>query len=204
LTSACEKASPMLFVQVYEVAMKKNSQIAILGWGSLLCDPRPSFDKWHDPWKYDGPQLRLEFCKKSVKTRKGALTLAIDETYGAPCTVAYAITRRKSLGAAVTDLRKREGMKGEQLIGRIDVAKTIAGESEPSTTIRAWARGHQLDFVVWTALTRDLEPFSVQHAVNYIQGLSGEGKSLAAEYIWRAPPFIQTPVRSALQVPPWF
>ncbi|MBS1999241.1 MAG: hypothetical protein JSS86_23100 [Cyanobacteria bacterium SZAS LIN-2] len=101
-------------------------------------------------------------------------------------------------------MRKRECMNGEQLIGRIDVAKTIANELEPSATIRAWAREHQLDFVVWTGLARDLEPFSVQHAVSYIQGLSVEGKSLAAEYIWRAPRFIQTPVRSALQVAPWF
>ena len=36
-------------------------QIAILGWGSLLWEERPEFDKRHDGWRCDGPSLKLDF-----------------------------------------------------------------------------------------------------------------------------------------------
>jgi hypothetical protein len=48
------------------------------------------------------------------------------------------------------------------------------------------------------------KPFSVVAAIAYIKGLSPEGKAKAAEYVWRAPDFVQTPVRAVLQQEPWF
>jgi hypothetical protein len=47
--------------------------------------------------------------------------------------------------------------------------------------------------------------FSVDAALRYIQrSLDLEGKSKAAEYVWRAPDFVTTPLRAALQMAPWF
>jgi len=57
-------------------------KIAILGWGSLLWEPSAEFEKWIElPWKNDGPKLKIEFSRISG-SRKGALTLVIDEVNG--------------------------------------------------------------------------------------------------------------------------
>lgn len=80
----------------------KNHQIAILGWGSLLWDEENNrhFDRLHGPWMLDGPDLQLEFSRKS-QTRSGALTLVIDSKHGAASTVAYAISTRAEPQAAI-------------------------------------------------------------------------------------------------------
>lgn len=66
-----------------------------------------------------------------------------------------------------------------------------------------------LDAVVWTELTSNFEkkvnrPFNVLAAVAYLKELPANGKAKAAEYVWRAPDFVRTPLRSVLQVEPWF
>ena len=53
-------------------------RISILGWGSLIWESRPAFDDLHGAWHPDGPTLKLEFSRVSLKTRLGALTLVID------------------------------------------------------------------------------------------------------------------------------
>jgi hypothetical protein len=75
--------------------------------------------------------------------------------------------------------------------------------------IPAWARARKLDVVIWTALRSNFEkkvkqPFSVPEAVGYVQRLAPAAKVKAAEYIWRAPDFVRTPLRTALQQEPWF
>ncbi len=66
-----------------------------------------------------------------------------------------------------------------------------------------------IDVVVWTALKTNFQqktkqPFSVAAVVAYVKALESEAKVKAAEYIWRAPTFVRTTVRSALQTEPWF
>jgi hypothetical protein len=51
--------------------------IGILGWGSLLREGGLDFDRWHGPWEYDGPTLKLEFSRVSENCLK-ALTLVIE------------------------------------------------------------------------------------------------------------------------------
>ena len=75
--------------------------------------------------------------------------------------------------------------------------------------ILAWARLKKLDAVVWTALKSNFmekreKPFSVAAAVSYLKDLGPDRKSKAAEYVWRAPDFVKTPLRTALQKEPWF
>ncbi len=72
-----------------------------------------------------------------------------------------------------------------------------------------WAEARRLDAVVWTALESNFEkevkrPFSVDAALAYLKGLSPEAKVRAAEYVWRAPVFVRTALRTALEREPWF
>jgi hypothetical protein len=111
------------------------------------------------------------------------------------------------LDDAVCDLRAREGTVIGN-IGRIDVSLCRLGD-QPENPIIVWARLKKLDGVVWTALKSNFEEkrkhlFSVAAAVSYLKTLGPEGKAKAAEYIWRAPMFVKTDLRSALQREPWF
>jgi hypothetical protein len=188
---------------------EEEMRIAILGWGSLLWEGGAEFDKWHDPWEYDGPTLKLEFSRIS-DSRLGALTLVIDEDHGTPTCVAYCLSKRANLDDAVCDLRSREDTTAEK-IGRLVVTPKVAvsTESEPESRILAWARQKRIDRVVWTALKTNFEEktrkqFSVAAVVAYVKALDPGGKTKAAEYVWRAPTFVKTGVRSALQKEPWF
>ena len=191
-------------------------KIAVLGWGSLLWDDRPEFQSFNDrlaDWKDDGPKLRLEFARVS-KSRDNALTLVlVDEPAGAACTVAHTLIDRKLLEDAVCDVRCREGAN------LADIGYCVMSNPDefrgrtPSVVeaIRAWAAAKKLDAVVWTDLrsnfadkSKPKAAFSVPAALAHIEQLDPKGKSKAAEYIWRAPTFVQTPLRAALQAAPWF
>ena len=186
-------------------------KIAILGWGSLLWDKENSieFDKWHDPWVFDGPVLKVEFSRIS-KSRLGALTLVIDEAHGSSVEVAWCFGKRACVEDAVCDLRYREGTTVAN-IGRLDLtlSKGHSNNDIAENAILKWARLKKLDAVVWTALKSNFtektgQPFSVAAAVSYLKNLPPEGKSKAAEYVWRAPACVKTPLRLALQKEPWF
>jgi hypothetical protein len=179
-------------------------RIAILGWGSLLWEGGVEFDEWHGKWQEDGPVLKIEFSRIS-KSRLGALTLVIDDQHGAPTAVAWCLSKRKTIEDAICDLRCREGTTVEN-IGHISIqiqARPTDGPPETDPMI-AWAKERKLDAVVWTALKSNFTDFSKDAAIAYLQTLDGAAKAKAAEYAWRAPDFVRTPLRSALQQEPWF
>lgn len=188
---------------------EQRLRIALLGWGSLLWEGGPDFDRWHDPWQYDGPTLKLEFSRISKK-RLQALTLVIDTEHGVETAVAWCLSKRGTLADAMCDLRTREGTT----LDNIGQAAITPGTGQancglPEGAIAAWARAKNLDAVIWTALKSNFhekttQPFSVGAVLTYIKALTPEGKVKAAEYIWRAPEFVKTPVRAALQREPWF
>ncbi|MDT8342734.1 MAG: hypothetical protein RQ751_14585, partial [Longimicrobiales bacterium] len=75
--------------------------------------------------------------------------------------------------------------------------------------IGGWGRAKGLEAVVWTSLPSNFQSkkgnsFSVERAIAHLQGLSRTARVKSAEYIWRAPLFVQTPLRAALEVEPWF
>lgn len=189
--------------------MDPNDRIAILGWGSLIWDPRPDFDRWHREWKPDGPELPIEFSRVS-ESRDGALTLVIDAEHGSSIQVAWCLSKRRRLVDAVGDLRCREGTTDSN-IGRVSVpvGQDDAELESIEGRIIAWARENEVSSVVWTTLATNFmqktrNPFSVARAIAHLQGLDSRGKAKAAEYVWRAPSFVQTPLRDALEVGPWF
>ena len=185
-------------------------RIAILGWGSLLWEGGEEFDRWHDRWKDDGPSLKLEFSRIS-ESRLGALTLVIEPEHGSPTTVAWCLTKRNNSEDAICDLRCREGTTLNH-IGRVFLDGGEGGQSheqESREAIANWAKPKRLDVVVWTDLQSNFQkkknkPFSVQEGLEYLKTLPPEGKVKAAEYVWRAPDFVQTPLRMVLQQEPWF
>ena len=183
-------------------------RIAILGWGSLIWEKRPEFDKWHEDWLPDGPMLKLEFSRIS-ESRADALTLVIDDKHGELCCVDYALSKRRTPDDAICDLRCREGTILRH-IGYHFADGSRSGEPAVPDRIRTWAKDKKLDVVVWTGLSSNFQqkergkPFSVREALSYLKALSPEGMVKAAEYVWRAPEFIHTPLRRALEVEPWF
>jgi hypothetical protein len=184
-------------------------KVAILGWGSLLWEGGPEFDRWHTEWMLDGPTLKLEFSRISKK-RLGALTLVIDDEHGMSNIVAWCFSKRTNLQDALCDLRAREGTTLDK-IGQLVLSpqtKKPAAAHQPEP-IEVWARARKLDAVVWTALKSDFKEktthaFSVPAATAYLQSLPADAKAKAAEYIWRAPDLVKTPLRAAMLVPPWF
>lgn len=184
-------------------------RIAILGWGSLLWEGAAEFDRWHEQWDYDGPTLKIEFSRIS-ETRLGALTLVIDEDHGSPTTVAWCLSKRQNPEDTICDLRCREGTTIKN-IGRIFVASYVEcfDRNNEEHAIAAWAKEKQIDVVAWTSLKSNFKEkakrtFSVEEVISYVKTLDSEGKVKAAEYVWKAPNFVQTPVRAALQREPWF
>jgi hypothetical protein len=178
------------------------ADIAILGWGSLLWDTRPKFSafmKHCGPWLRGGPSLPLEFSRIS-KSRGGALTLVIDADNGTETIVSHCVSTRKRSSDVIEDLRVREGPTRKEWIGSL---RTPFEKARYFHAIHAWALSHGFDDVVWTDLPPNFcafrQPFSVEAAVAYVEGLDAGGKAMAREYLKRAPGFVQTPVRHALQ-----
>ena len=188
-------------------------KIAILGWGSLLWDERAEFDAQHEKWQCDGPYLKLEFSRVS-ETRSGALTLVLDYKNGEPCQVAYALSKRKEPDDAICDLRCREGTILKHIgFYFADGSRKQSREPEALKAVEGWAANKRIDTVIWTDLPSNFEaeskckkPFTIDAALCHIQALDLDtvGKAKAAEYVWRAPNFINTPLRKALQSQPWF
>ena len=186
-----------------------KSNIGILGWGSLLWDANEQFDRWHEPWQFDGPVLKLEFSRIS-QTRAGALTLVIDLEHGCPVTSAWCLSKRSEPDDAISDLRCREGTTLNN-IGRLDI-RSDGGfwrSQEVKANVSNWAREKRLDVVVWTDLASNFaektnRSFSIEAAVSYLGNLSREGKAKAAEYVLRAPDFVKTPLRTMLEQEKWF
>ena len=185
----------------------KPPQMAILGWGSLIWDVRPEFDRYHDEWLPDGPVLPLEFSRIS-ESRKGALTLVIDSQHGAPCRVAYSLSARSAPDDAIADLRCREGTVMRRMGFYFRDGSRTCVPPVPET-MAAWAADKGYDVVVWTGLPSNFRDetgreFSVAEAISHLQSLTKDGRSMAATYVWNAPDLIQTPLRAALQIEPWF
>jgi hypothetical protein len=181
--------------------MKK---IAVLAWGSLLWDQCDL--KIAAKFEPTGPRIPIEFCRVSTD---GRLTLVIDETNGAECISYQARSSFDNLEAAATNLAEREGMPSTANVGFFDLVagkmSAISVKRHPKSvdTIRAWAMSNEYDAVIWTALGIKFKDatgvlFSVVAALSYLETLDRVRLSRALEYIRRAPPEVQTPVRAGV------
>jgi hypothetical protein len=184
-------------------------RIAIISWGSLLWDPDSKFDRMHRGWIEDGPVLKIEFSQVDPAA-DGGLTLVIDSQHGAPCRTYYALSNRQRPETALQDLSRREGVPNKA-IGFVSLLTFRSRGHDPASVqkIALWARQHRIDVALWTDCPSNFSrrchrPFSVSAAIAHLQGLSPQAKVEIAEYVWRAPATVDTPLRRALQGPPWF
>lgn len=197
------------FFSMQALLVKTMPKIALLGWGSLLWDKHADFDAHHGSWLGDGPTLKIEFTRVS-ETRQGALTLVIDPEHGSDCTVSYAMSSRNDLDDAICDLRCREGTTLKNIgFCYADGSKSSSSNKETLDAVTKWAVAKDIDSVVWTDLLSNFKQktgkdFTNEAAVAHLSSLGPAAKAGAAEYVWRAPIFVKTPLRSTLEGVPWF
>lgn len=179
-------------------------RIAILGWGSLIKEPRelPITDGWHN----DGPTIWIEFSRISTRgARAHCLTLVIDEESGAEIRSFYTASTRTELQQAIADLKNRESTTS----GNIGFCEMATNRFSPTALnrhpqscerIHTWALQKDFDAVIWTALGPRFKdvlgvPFSPNTAFNYVNGLSASDRDAALDYIHSAPEQTMTPFR---------
>jgi hypothetical protein len=176
-------------------------RIAIIGWGSLLWDPRPEFDAHHGPWSEGGPVLPLEFSRVSA-SRANGLTLVIDDAHGVACPTAFCLSTRSDPHQVIDDLARRENGTA-RIVGFHFRAGGFHGRPAVPATIRPWVEAAGIDMAVWTGHVSNFAdvagtPFSVEAALGHLDGLPPPGRAVALDYIARAPAFVRTPLREAL------
>ena len=183
---------------------------AILGWGSLIWDLDDLAPHVRGPWAMGaGPALPMEFTRVSPK-RKRALVVCLDPEHGAGCATSVIASARGDIGAAVTDLARRERAP-EQRIGAVCLASGQARGSSPEIVecVRRWCVAEGWAGAVWTGLSSNFEDhlgevFSVPRAVSYLRTLTGDSLDEAVRYIENAPAATDTPLRRALAAEEWW
>ena len=181
-------------------------KIAVLAWGSLIWEPRSL--QTATGFVPFGPVLPIEFSRVSGGKR---LTLVIDEANGAPRRTYVAQSAHADIGTAKNNLKEREGMAHVNGVGFVDLttntASSRARERHPVAleTVRSWATATGHHAMIWTALASNFhdgekvgKPFTVDAAMEYLDGLEKPDLAAALHYIWNAPPEVQTPVRAAV------
>jgi hypothetical protein len=182
--------------------------IVILGWGSLIWDPRQL--PREGIWERGGPTLPIEFSRVS---RDARLTLVVDRTAGIDVVTRYVRSPRALIDDAIEDLATREGTPKNR-IGFVDLsadrssATSVTSHAQTCATVRAWAEVHGFNGVVWTALASNFREetghdFSVETAIRYLQALPRTARSVALHYIRSAPDEVVTPVRTAIAAIPF-
>lgn len=172
--------------------------IACLAWGSLLWKPGPL--PLASPWRADGPPLPLEFARVGDH---GELAVALCDG-AADMPTFHARLDVPDLATARARLREREEIdpKRPQWVGSIRAGEAPHGAW--SGRIAAWAAAQGLDAVVWTALPprydgEDGRAPNADEAVAYLDGLRGEVRAHAEDYVRRVPDAIRTPHRQAIE-----
>ncbi|MCP9290568.1 hypothetical protein [Gracilimonas sediminicola] len=188
-----------------------NDRIVILGWGSLIYEPRELSEQIIGTWIEDGPKLPIEFSRVS-SSRKKALTLVIDPDNGSKIKTSYIISKREKIKDCVEDLRKREGTSINR-IGVIDLKDRYEKRfkyPKVAEKIQDWAEHKNIATVVWTDLPSNFaeesnneETFSVENAIKHLNSLKPDGLLEAKKYIKKAPRFVATPLRAKLNSTNW-
>jgi hypothetical protein len=173
--------------------------IAVLGWGSLIWDPR-GLDVEPD-WHLDGPLLPIEFARVSNRDR---LTLVVVESAPLQPTL-WTTSRKLSLEDARADLMRREELLSNRGIGCWPSNLDAARSKTVHESVEAWARKKNLGGVVWTALGPKCPEgrqrlASEDELISYLRRLEKEGRAdEARRYIENAHDQIRTPLRKRIR-----
>ena len=171
-------------------------RIGCLAWGSLLWKTGPL--KLASNWRDDGPLLPIEFARVGDK---GELSTVIWEGR-APQRTWWAVVKADDLDQAREMLRQREEIAEDkpQWLGSLP-----ARHDHPCMkVIEQWMARQDIDAVVWTALPPryaddEGRPPDADEAVRYLDGLTGEDREHAENYIRQIPASLATAHRSAIE-----
>src|SRR5579863_4460969 len=194
-------------------------EIAIIGWGSLIWDPRNLSIKTR--WRSDGPKLSIEYVRISDRGRRMTLVIhagdreapvSEQETY-------WALSGMDELDAAIENLRAREDTPNPDNIHCILAGGQVYNGDPPTfvrNEINSWlARHRDVDACIWTGLESNWEEargreFQVEDALRYAAELEKavtDAKDTVArdqaiktlgqarEYVGKTPSRIQTGLR---------
>jgi hypothetical protein len=137
----------------------------------------------------------------------------IDLEHGHPCRVRYTLSSRTRADDAIRDLGLHT-LTAKPRIGSYFLDGSPSGDPPVPETIPPWAREHDIDVVLWTALPSNFArwrklgghsetAFTIENALSHTKSLR-LGFAEALESVWQAPAYIDTPLRRALQAAPWF
>jgi hypothetical protein len=174
--------------------MGRCMRIACLAWGSLVW--KPGVLPVSDEWSGDGPRLPIEFSRVADG---GELSTAI--CLNAPSIpVLWTSLQVDSVAQACAALRQREQIPPEREdgVGWFIPSASNVGE------LAEWAQARGIDAVIWTALPPRIAGMenrlpSVEDAVDYLAGLTGDACAHARHYIEQVPAQIDTPYRRAIR-----
>ena len=180
-------------------------KIAILGWGSLIWQPKELAYNKTFGWQKDGPILPIEFARIS---KDGRLTLVITEN-GTKVPVLNTLSKYHNLEEAVLNLAVREG-SGRNNIGSYDKNKdTFSSKFRFEDELKNWIKNTDFDAVIWTNLDenwniknekgdiiRQIEP---ERRIEYLKELKENASAIAEEYIRRTPIEINTDFRKEIE-----
>jgi hypothetical protein len=178
-------------------------EIAFLGWGSLVWDPRGLIIKGE--WHNDGPFLPIEFMRLSSG---GRITLVIHPDAEEVQTL-WAYADFDDIDDARENLRAREVTITERIgFATIPECKSRCwGDLKILDRILEWGKEKGLDAVVWTGLAENLERFrektgmklNEDNIIKYLKSLDGETLENAREYVQKAPEQINTRLRKKIK-----
>lgn len=177
---------------------------AILGWGSLLWDPRNLNFIKEVGWLEDGPVLSVEFARIS---NDGRLTLVITEN-GTFVKTYFAMSNYLWTTEAIDNLIEREGT--ENIGFYIKETNTFYPENfKYKQSIIDWIENYGMDAVIWTNLGENwkirnkekeiIKIINPDERVSYVENLDKSTKEKAKEYICKAPIQIQTKYRTIFE-----
>ena len=157
--------------------------IVILGWGSLIWDPREL--PREGVWEVGGPTLPIEFSRVSKDAR---LTLVVDRAAGVDVVTRFVCSPRTLIEDVIDDLAKREGTPKTR-VSFVDLASnrssadSVASHAPTCATVRAWTEARQFSGAVWTALEANFRnetglEFSVENAIGYLRALPRTARSV--------------------------
>lgn len=179
-------------------------RIAILGWGSLIWQPKNLNYNLEHGWNPDGPYLPIEFSRISAN---GRLTLVIDKN-ATPVKTLFSISNYSELDIAILDLAVREGCSKEKIGSCRKVDKDCIFNPDNflfKKEIEKWLiLNPELDAVIWTNLSVKFKDainleYNSENVIKYLQALPKDTQVLAEEYIRKAHQQIQTKMRDIIE-----
>lgn len=180
-------------------------KIAILGWGSLLWQPKDLHFNEEIGWSKNGPFLPIEFARIS---KDGRLTLVITKN-GIQVQTYFAISSYETVEEAVLNLSVREGSGRKQIGSYKKSTNTFSQEVFFEKNILEWINDTDIDAVIWTNLGENWEikndndelikTIKPDERIEYLKSLKGDKSALAEEYIRRTPIQIQTYYRELIE-----